>query len=60
MHAKLTLVILLTVLHMVFARWRKNFVKDENTKSSKFYNIWFLAPIAMMVFVVILAVAEPF
>ena len=60
MHAKLSLVVLLSVMHMVFAKWRKNFAKDENTRSAKFYKTWNEAPTLLMIFIVILAVAEPF
>ncbi len=60
MHGKLLLVILMSVLHMVFSKWRKNFAADENTKSEKFYRWWNEAPTLLMVIIVILAVAEPF
>ncbi len=60
MHAKLTLVILMSVLHMVFSKWRKNFANDQNTRSAKFYKIWNEAPTVLMILIVIMAVAEPF
>jgi putative membrane protein len=60
MHAKLTLVILMSVLHMVFSKWRKNFAADQNTKTAKFYKIWNEAPTLLMIVIVILVVARPF
>ncbi|MDP7141746.1 MAG: protoporphyrinogen oxidase HemJ [Alphaproteobacteria bacterium] len=59
-HAKLTLVVLMSVLHMVFARWRKTFERDENTRGDKFYRWWNEAPTVLMIIIVIMAIAEPF
>ncbi len=60
MHIKFTGVILMTALHMMFAKWRKNFANDRNEKSGKFYRIWNEAPAVLMVIIVIMAVAKPF
>lgn len=60
MHAKLTLVVLMTGLHHVFAKWRKDFAKDENTRPAKFYRIWNEAPTLLMIAIVVLVVLKPF
>jgi len=60
MHAKLTLVILMSVLHMVFGKWRKGFANDTNTRSDKFYRWWNEGPTILMILIVLLAVAKPF
>ena len=60
MHLKITLVILMSVLHMVFSKWRKVFERDENTRSHKFYRWWNEAPTILMILIVIAAIAEPF
>jgi len=60
MHAKLTLVVLLTGVHHIFGAWRKKFAADANTKSAKFYKIWNEAPTLILIAVAILAVAKPF
>lgn len=65
MHAKLTLVVLMTVMHMVFAKWRKGFIPSEGSsermiKDEKTYRIWNEAPAVLMILIVILAIAEPF
>ncbi len=60
MHAKLTLVILMTGLHHVFVKWRKQFAKDENKRPAKFYRIWNEAPTVLMIAIVILVVVKPF
>jgi len=60
MHVKMTLVILMSIVHMVFSKWRKNFATDKNTRDAKFYKIWNEAPTALMILIVIMAVAKPF
>src|SRR5687768_13350359 len=39
-HAKLTLVLALGGVHGLYAKWRKTFERDENTRPAKFYKIW--------------------
>jgi putative membrane protein len=60
MHAKFVLIVLMTVVHMVFAKWRKEFERDENTRSDKFYRWWNEAPTILMIFIVIFVVVKPF
>jgi len=60
MHMKLTAIILMTIIHMLYARWYKVFLRDENQKTAKFYKIWNEAPTILMILIVIMAVAEPF
>ncbi len=59
-HAKLTLVILMTAVHGLLARWRKVFMRDQNTRPAKFYKIWNEVPTVLMILIVLLAVAKPF
>lgn len=60
MHAKLTLVVLLTGLHHMMSAWRKKFERDENTKTSKFFRIANEVPTVIMIAVVILVIVKPF
>lgn len=60
MHAKLTLVVLMTGYHHVLLKWMKKFAIDENTKSAKFYKIANEIPTVLMIAIVILAVTKPF
>lgn len=60
LHVKLTCVILLSVLHMVFAKWRKNFATGRNNRAAKFYKIWNEAPTLLMVIIVVMAIVKPF
>lgn len=60
MHAKLTAVFLMGGVHGMFSKWRKNFERDENTKSEKFYRWWNEAPTVLMIIIVIMVVVQPF
>ncbi len=60
MHVKLTSVVLLSALHMVFAKWRKLFERDENKRPAKFYRWWNEAPTVLMIVIVIMAVVQVF
>lgn len=60
MHAKLTLVILMSAVHGLYARWRKQFERDENTRPAKFYRIWNEVPTVMMIAIVIFVIVKPF
>lgn len=59
-HVKLLLVAGMVVCHILFARWRKVFLRDENTRPAKFYKIWNEVPTVLMIAIVILAVVKPF
>src|ERR1700761_3329001 len=60
LHVKLTCVILLTVAHGLFARWRKVFERDENSRPAKFYKLWNEVPAALMAIIVIMDITKPF
>ncbi|WP_193366780.1 protoporphyrinogen oxidase HemJ [Pelagibius marinus] len=59
-HAKATMLVVLTVLHMMAARWRKDFAADANRHSERFYRIMNEVPAVLMVGIVIMAVVKPF
>jgi len=59
-HIKFLLVIILTVYHMLLARWRRLLAADQNMHSAKFYRWMNEVPTVIMIAVVILAVARPF
>ena len=58
--AKLPLLVILTVVHMMAARWRKDFAADTNRRSERFYRVMNEVPAVLMVGIVILAVVRPF
>jgi len=59
-HAKLALVIVMTVIHGFLARWRKAFERDQNIHSSRFYRIINEGPPLLVIFIVILVIVKPF
>jgi putative membrane protein len=60
LHAKLTLVIVLSGVHGFFSRWVKDFAADRNPRSQKFYRIINEIPTVLMILIVILVVVKPF
>ncbi|MEA2951375.1 MAG: protoporphyrinogen oxidase [Alphaproteobacteria bacterium] len=60
LHAKLVLVLLLSGVHGLFARWVKDFAADKNRHSPKFYRLANEIPTLLMILIVILAVVKPF
>jgi protoporphyrinogen IX oxidase len=58
--AKLALVVLLTLFHIVLASWRIDFSKGKITHSSKFYRVVNEIPTAVMIAIVLLVVVKPF
>jgi protoporphyrinogen IX oxidase len=60
LHAKIFLVLVLSGLHGLMARWVRGFGRDDNRHSQKFYRIINEVPTAMMIGIVILVVVKPF
>jgi len=60
LHAKLFLLLLLSGMHGMFARWRKDFAADRNTRPARFYRIMNEVPALLMIGIIILAVVKPF
>ena len=60
LQAKIVLVLLLSAVHGLFARWVKAFAADQNQHSQKFYRIINEVPTILMIGIVILAVLKPF
>lgn len=60
LHVKLTCLLLMQLVHALYARWRKAFERDENTRSASFYRWWNEAPTVLLVVIVIMVVVRPF
>lgn len=60
MHVKLAALVLMQLVHALYARWRRQFFRDENTRGDKFYRCWNEAPTVLMIIIVIMAVVKPF
>lgn len=59
-HAKITLVVVLTIFHMVMGKWRKDFERDANKHAESFYRIANEVPTVIMIAIVILVIVKPF
>lgn len=59
-HVKLTLVIAMTVFHMMLSRWRRAFAEDRNQRSERFFRQVNEVPTVLMIAVVILVIVKPF
>jgi putative membrane protein len=60
LHAKLVLVLVMSGVHGMLSRYRRDFAADRNRKSKKFYRIINEVPTILMILIVILVVVKPF
>jgi protoporphyrinogen IX oxidase len=58
--AKIALVVALSAVHGLLARWRQDFAADRNQHSQKFYRIINEVPTVLMILIVLLVVLKPF
>jgi len=58
--AKIILVLGLSAVHGLLARWRKDFAQDRNRHSQKFYRIINEIPTILMILIVLVAMLKPF
>ena len=58
--AKIILVLGLSAVHGLLARWMKDFAADRNRHSQKFYRIINEVPTILMILLVLLVVLKPF
>ncbi len=58
--AKLVLVVAMSAMHDVMARWRRDFANDANRRSQRFYRSANEIPTLLVIAIVILAVTKPF
>ena len=59
-HAKFALVLAMSALHGLYARWMRQFACDANVHTARFYRIWNEVPAALLAAIVVLAVVKPF
>jgi putative membrane protein len=57
---KLVLVLALSALHGFYVRWVRDFTRDQNRHSARFYRIVNEVPTVLLIGIVILAVVKPF
>ena len=58
--AKLVLVVILSAVHGLLARWSKDFAADRNRHSAKLYRLVNELPTLLMIGIVVLAIVKPF
>ena len=59
-HAKLAMVVLMTVIHVMLGRYVRDFAADRNTHSHKFYRVINEIPTLLMIGAVIFVIVKPF
>jgi len=59
-HSKVGLVLIMAGIHGMLSKHRKNFERDENKKSAKYFRVLNEVPTLLMILIVILAVVKPF
>jgi putative membrane protein len=59
-HVKFALVLAMSALHGLYARWARLFARDANTHTARFYRVWNEVPAALLAAIVVLAVVKPF
>ena len=59
-HIKFTCVLLLTFYHMLLAKYRKQFLMQENLPSETYFRILNEIPVILLVVIVINVVVKPF
>jgi putative membrane protein len=59
-HLKFALVIALSGMHGMMSRWVRDFARDRNRHTEKFFRIVNEIPTVLMIAIVILAVVKPF
>ncbi len=59
-HAKVALIVALTIYHHALARWRQAFAADANKRPARFYRLMNEVPTAILIGIVILVVVKPF
>lgn len=59
-HVKLASVIVMTGLHGMFSRWRRDFMEDRNMRPHRFYRIANEAPTLLLLVIVVMVIVRPF
>jgi putative membrane protein len=53
-------VIAVTVIHHLYAAWRKDFERDGNSRSPAFYKLWNEVPAVLLIVILIMVIVKPF
>jgi putative membrane protein len=58
--AKLFAVVLLSGVHSMMSKWRREFLEDRNVRSGSFYRIANEMPTLLMIIIVVMVIVRPF
>ena len=59
LHAKLSFVVLLTVVHHFYGRAVRAFAEDRNTRTGRQWRFWNEAPALLLILIVVMVVVKP-
>ena len=57
---KLAMIAVMSGIHGLLARWRRDFEADRNVRPAKFYRMWNEAPTIPLIVIVIMVIVKPF
>jgi protoporphyrinogen IX oxidase len=60
LHAKLALVLVMSAVHGLYSKWRKDFEADRNARPARFYRLWNEVPAVILIAIIVLVVIKPF
>jgi len=60
LHVKLTAVLLLTGMHGLMAKWRKDFAADIRRHDHRYFRIMNEVPTVLLIIIVIMVIVKPF
>ena len=57
---KIAMIVAMSGIHGLLARWRRDFEADCNVRPAKFYRMWNEAPTIPLIVIVIMVIVKPF
>jgi len=57
---KTAMIVAMSGIHGLLARWRRDFEADRNVRPAKFYRMWNEAPTIPLIVIVIMVIVKPF
>jgi len=57
---KIAMIVAMSGIHGLLARWRRGFEADRNVRPAKFYRMWNEAPTIPLIVIVIMVIVKPF
>jgi len=57
---KIAMIVAMSGIHGLLARWRRDFEADRNVRPAKFYRVWNEAPTIPLIVIVIMVIVKPF